>query len=125
MTNKERINSLLLAWHFQNKSIREMVDSLDEKGLITPDFPELSHNAKNTTMDPEEAQHWLQDIDNHPIPQHHISRALETIANMDIETITTEPHPRGSWNGDATDPYYFSSPPGTTMSRYITEWREH
>ena len=44
---------------------------------------------------------------------------------MDTETIVTQPHPRGSWNGDASDPYYFDTAPGTIMSRYTTDWEDN
>ena len=77
-------------------------------------------------MTPEEAQRWLKEgMETGSVPQLHARRALETIANMDTETIITEPHPRGSWNGDASDPYYFDAPAGTTMSRYTTEWKNN
>ena len=76
-------------------------------------------------MTPEEAQQWLTRLDNEPIPQRHVRRALETIAHMDTETIITEPHPRGSWNGDTSNPYYFDTAPGTTMSRYTTDWEDN
>lgn len=76
-------------------------------------------------MTPQEAQKWLKEgMETGSVPQLHARRALETIANMDTETIITQPHPRGSWNGDASDPYYFDAPAGTTMTRYITEWKE-
>ena len=77
-------------------------------------------------MTPEEAQRWLKEgMKTGSVPQLHARRALETIANMDTETIITEPHPRGSWNDDASNPYYFDVPAGTTMTRYITEWKNH
>lgn len=77
-------------------------------------------------MTPEEAQRWLKEgMETGSVPQLHARRALETIANMDTETIITEPHPRGSWNGDASNPYYFDVPTGTTMSRYTTEWKNN
>lgn len=77
-------------------------------------------------MTPEEAQRWLKEgMETGSVPQLHARRALETIANMDTETIITEPHPRGSWNGDASDPYYFDAPAGTTMSHYTTEWKNN
>ena len=69
-------------------------------------------------MTPEEAQKWLKEgMETGSVPQLHARRALETIANMDTETIITQPHPRGSWNGDASDPYYFDVPAGTIMTR--------
>lgn len=46
------------------------------------------------------------------------------IGDIDTETIITQPHPRGSWNGDASNPYYFDVPAGTTMTRYTTDWEE-
>lgn len=46
------------------------------------------------------------------------------IGDIDTETIVTQPHPRGSWNGDASNPYYFDVPAGTTMTRYTTDWEE-
>ena len=55
------------------------------------------------------------------VPQLHARRVLQTFANMDVETVVTESHPRGSWNGDAANPCYFDTPPGTTMLRYVTE----
>lgn len=77
-------------------------------------------------MTPEEAQKWLNEgMETGSVPQLHARRALETIANMDTETIITQPHPRGSWNGDASDPYYFDAPAGTIMTRYITDWKNH
>ncbi len=76
-------------------------------------------------MTPEEAKQWLTRLNNEPIPQRHVRHALETIAHMDTETIVTQPHPRGSWNGDASNPYYFDVPTGTTMSRYTTEWKNN
>lgn len=76
-------------------------------------------------MNPEEAQRWLTELtEKGTIPQLHIRRALETIADMDVETVVAESHPRGSWNGDSADPYYFNASPGTTMSRYVTEWEK-
>lgn len=77
-------------------------------------------------MTPEEAQKWLKEgMETGSVPQLHARRALETIANMDTETIITQPHPRGSWNGDASDPYYFDVPAGTIMTRYTTDWNNH
>ena len=77
-------------------------------------------------MTPEEAQRWLKEgMATGSVPQLHARRALETIANMDTETIITQPHPRGSWNGDASDPYYFDVPAGTIMTRYTTDWNNH
>lgn len=77
-------------------------------------------------MTPEEAQRWLKEgMETGSVPQLHARRALETIANMDTETIITQPHPRGSWNGDASDPYYFDVPAGTIMTRYTTDWNNH
>lgn len=74
-----------------------------------------------TPMTPEEAQHWLQKW---YMPMEETYRALQTIAAMDTEEITTQPHPRGSWNGDAQDPHYFDVAPGTRMRRHVTEWSE-
>lgn len=77
-------------------------------------------------MTPEEAQKWLKEgMETGSVPQLHARRALETIANMDTETITTQPHPRGSWNDDASNPYYFDVPAGTIMTRYTTDWNNH
>lgn len=76
-------------------------------------------------MSPEEARLWLKEgMKKGSVPQLHARRALQTIADMDVEMIVTESHPRGSWNGDAKDPYYFDTPPGTTVFRYVTEWKE-
>ena len=78
-----------------------------------------------TPMTPEEAKRWIEEgFYTGRVPQTHARRALQTIADMDTETITTEPHPRGSWNGDAKDPHYFNTPPGTRMRRQVTEWRK-
>lgn len=78
-----------------------------------------------TPMTPEEAQRWIE-VGKYEgrVPQLHARRALQTIADMDTETVTTQPHPRGSWNGDFKDPHYFDTPPGTLMRRYVTEWSE-
>lgn len=78
-----------------------------------------------TPMTPEEAQRWLEEYryTNIVLPPN-ARRALRTIADMDTETLTTEPHPRGSWNGDAQDPHYFDTPPGTLMYRHTTEWKK-
>ena len=76
-------------------------------------------------MGPEEARRWLKEgMEKGSVPQIHARRALQTIADMDVEMIVTESHPRGSWNGDSADPHYFDAPPGTTMTRYVTEWEE-
>ncbi|MDK8593438.1 hypothetical protein [Corynebacterium accolens] len=76
-----------------------------------------------TPMTPEEAQRWLEEeLYEGRVPQVHVRRALQTIADMDTETITTQPGPRGSWNGDFKDPHHFDTPPGTLMRRYTTEW---
>lgn len=76
-------------------------------------------------MTPEEAQRWLKEgMENRGVPQLHARRALETLANMDTETLTTEQHPRGSWNGDPQSPEYFDVPPGTPLLRYVTDWKE-
>lgn len=40
------------------------------------------------------------------------------------ETLITQPHPRGSWNSNPEYPEYFQVPPGTTMRRWISEWKE-
>lgn len=78
-----------------------------------------------TPMNPSEAQRWLEEelYEGH-VPQLHVRRALQTIADMDTEEVTAEFHPRGSWNGDFKDPYYFDTPPGTLMRRHTTEWSE-
>lgn len=47
------------------------------------------------------------------------------IGDIDTETIITQPHPRGSWNGNSSNPYYFDVPAGTTMTRYITDWEKN
>lgn len=76
-------------------------------------------------MTPEEARRWLQEgMEKGSVPQLHARRALQTIAAMDTEIITAQPHPRGSWNGDFEDPHYFDVAPGTRMRRHITEWKE-
>lgn len=76
-----------------------------------------------TPMTPEEAQRWIQEgKKTGSVPQLHARRALQTIADMDTETITTQPGPRGSWNGDFKDPHHFDTPPGTRMYRHVTEW---
>lgn len=76
-------------------------------------------------MTPEEAQRWLKEgMETGSVPQLHARRALETIANMDTETLITEQHPRGSWNGDPQSPEYFDVPPGTSLLRYVTDWKE-
>ena len=76
-------------------------------------------------MTPGEAECWLEeDRYTGHVPQVHARRALETIAEMDTEEVTTQPHPRGSWNGDFKDPHYFNTPPGTLMYRHVTEWSE-
>lgn len=76
-------------------------------------------------MSPEEARRWLKEgMEKGNVPQLHVRRALQTLANMDVETVVTESHPRGSWNGDAANPCYFDTPPGTTMLRYVTDWKE-
>jgi len=78
-----------------------------------------------TPMTPEEAQCWIEEKRyTGRVPQPHARRALQTIADMDTETLTTEPHPRGSWNADAQDPHYFDVAPGTRMRRHITEWEK-
>ncbi|MCG7243797.1 hypothetical protein [Corynebacterium sp. ACRPS] len=78
-----------------------------------------------TPMTPEEAECWLgEDRYTGHVPQVHVRRALQTIADMDTEEITAQPHPRGSWNGDFEDPHYFDVAPGTLMRRYTTEWSE-
>lgn len=78
-----------------------------------------------TPMTPGEAKRWLEeDQYTGHVPQVHARRALETIADMDTEEVTAEFHPRGSWNGDFKDPYYFDTPPGTLMRRHTTEWSE-
>lgn len=76
-------------------------------------------------MTPGEAQRWIEEgLYTGRVPQLHARRALQTIADMDTETLTTQPHPRGSWNGDFKDPYYFDEAPGTRMRRHVTEWRK-
>ncbi|MER0028428.1 hypothetical protein [Corynebacterium sp. KPL4043] len=76
-------------------------------------------------MTPKEAERWLEEYRyTGRVPQTHARRALQTIADMDTETLITEPHPRGSWNGDAKDPHYFDVAPGTRMLRHVTEWRK-
>jgi len=76
-------------------------------------------------MTPEEAQRWLEEgFSTGRVPQLHARRALQTIADMDTEEVTSEFHPRGSWNGDAQDPHYFDVDPGTRMYRHTTEWKE-
>ena len=78
-----------------------------------------------TPMTPGEAKRWLEEYQyTGRVPQIHARRALQTIADMDTETLTTQPHPRGSWNGDAKDPHYFDTPPGTLMRRQVTEWNQ-
>ena len=78
-----------------------------------------------TPMTPEEAQRWLEEYRYAGrVPQLHARRALQTIADMDTETLTTQPGPRGSWNGDFKDPHHFDTPPGTLMYRHVTEWQE-
>lgn len=78
-----------------------------------------------TPMTPEEAQRWIQEgKKTGSVPQLHARRALQTIADMDTETITTQPGPRGSWNGDFKDPHHFDTPPGTLMYRHVTEWEQ-
>lgn len=78
-----------------------------------------------TPMTPEEAQRWLEEeLYEGCVPQVHVRRALQTIAEMDTETLTTQAHPRGSWNGDAQDPHYFDVAPGTRMRRHTTEWEQ-
>lgn len=78
-----------------------------------------------TPMTPEEAHRWIEEgLYTGRVPQLHARRALQTIADMDTETLTTQPHPRGSWNGDAKDPHYFDTPPGALMYRHVTEWSE-
>ena len=78
-----------------------------------------------TPMTPEEAQRWLEeDRYTGRVPQLHARRALQTIADMDTETLTTQAHPRGSWNGDSADPHYFDEAPGTRMYRHVTEWNK-
>lgn len=74
-------------------------------------------------MTPGEAECWLEEFRYAGyVPQLPALRAIQTIAEMDTETVTTEPHPRGSWNGDAQDPHYFDVAPGTRMRRHVTEW---
>ena len=76
-------------------------------------------------MTPGEAQRWLEEeLYEGRVPQVHALRALRTIADMETETLTTQAHPRGSWNGDAQDPHYFDVAPGTLMRRHVTEWKE-
>ena len=76
-------------------------------------------------MTPEEAQRWLKEgMETGSVPQLHARRALQTIANMDTETLVTEQHPRGSWNGDSQSPEYFDVAPGTPLLRYVTDWKE-
>ena len=58
------------------------------------------------------------------LQDNHMLTSVKAIADMDTETIITQPHPRGSWNGDASNPYYFDVPAGTTMIRYITDWEK-
>ena len=78
-----------------------------------------------TPMTPEEAQRWIEEgLYTGRVPQLHARRALQTIAEMDTETVTTQPGPRGSWNGDFKDPHHFDTPPGTLMYRHVTEWSE-
>lgn len=78
-----------------------------------------------TPMTPEEAERWLEEgFSTGRVPQLHARRALQTIADMDTETITTQPGPRGSWNGDFKDPHHFDTPPGTLMYRHVTEWEQ-
>lgn len=38
------------------------------------------------------------------------------------ESITTQPHPRGSWNNNPENPEYFDVAPGTHMRRRVGEW---
>lgn len=78
-----------------------------------------------TPMTPEEAQRWIE-VGKYEgrVPQLPALRAIQTIADMDTETLTTQPHPRGSWNGDAQDPHYFDVAPGTRMRRHVTEWNK-
>lgn len=46
-------------------------------------------------MTPGEAKRWLEECRyTGRVPQNHARRALQTIANMDTETITTQPHLR-------------------------------
>lgn len=40
------------------------------------------------------------------------------------EALTTQPHPRGSWNSNPEHPEYFQVPPGTEMRRWVSEWKE-
>lgn len=76
-------------------------------------------------MTPGEAECWLEEFRYAGyVPQLPALRAIQTIADMDTEEVTAEFHPRGSWNGDFKDPYYFDTPPGTLMRRYVTEWSE-
>lgn len=78
-----------------------------------------------TPMTPEEAKRWIEEgFNTGRVPQLHARRALQTIADMDTETITTQAHLRGSWNGDTKDPHYFDVAPGTLMRRQVTEWQE-
>lgn len=78
-----------------------------------------------TPMTPGEAQRWLEEeLYEGRVPQVHVRRALQTIAEMDTETVTTQPGPRGSWNGDFKDPLLFDTPPGTLMYRHTTEWEQ-
>lgn len=88
----------------------------------------VGHSKKGNIMNPmtpEEAQRWLKEgMETGNVPQIHARRALQTLADMDVETITTEPHPRGSWNGDAASPCYFDVAPETTLRRYVTDWKE-
>lgn len=78
-----------------------------------------------TPMTPEEAQRWIE-VGKYEgrVPQLHARRALQTIADMGVQEIVPEPHPRGSWNGDSRSPEYFNTPPGTPIFRYVTEWQE-
>lgn len=60
-------------------------------------------------------------------PRHDLPRAWNpdgTPPEVDQETITTQPHPRGSWNNNPEKPEYFDVPPGTKMRRFVGEWEE-
>lgn len=76
-------------------------------------------------MTPGEAECWLEEFRYAGyVPQLPALRAIQTIADMDTETVTTQPGPRGSWNGDFKNPHHFDTPPGTLMYRHVTEWSE-
>ncbi|WP_284850086.1 hypothetical protein [Corynebacterium rhinophilum] len=78
-----------------------------------------------TPMTPEEAERWLEEYRYAGyVSQLPARRALQTIAEMEVDEIVPEPHPRGSWNGDSRSPEYFDTPPGVPIFRYVTEWQE-